>query len=228
MKGPTSGRRARARRPQKMRRGWASASCAACRRRTRTWMKESWNRCRQFGLSCDQRLGRERDRRRRLGDDDVGAVLLQLGARREVGHLADRGAGAELGDLLAVAEDLDLALRDDVEAAALLALAIQRVAEVRSAATWRGARPPRDRRRRSAPKNSSERSRLKRSESSTPCRLAARHLLVRDQARQRLRELVPVGVALGRGCLASARWITASSPALTPLRTPISDAGLTW
>src|SRR4029450_8733372 len=55
-----------------------------------------------------QRFRRERDRRRRLGDDDVGAVLLQLGARREVGHLADRRARAELRDLLAVTEDLDL------------------------------------------------------------------------------------------------------------------------
>ena len=57
---------------------------------------------------------------------------LQLGARREVGHLADRGARAELGDLLAVAEDLDLALRHDVEAVAFLALAVQRMAEMKA------------------------------------------------------------------------------------------------
>ena len=37
---------------QKIRRGWASASCAECRRRTSTLMNESWNRWRQFGLSC--------------------------------------------------------------------------------------------------------------------------------------------------------------------------------
>ena len=34
-----------------MRRGWASASCAACSRRTSTRMKASSNRCRVAGLS---------------------------------------------------------------------------------------------------------------------------------------------------------------------------------
>src|SRR5450755_2164032 len=142
-----------------------------------------------------QGLGRERDRRRRLGDDDVGAVALELGARREVGHLADRSSRAELGDLLAVAEDLDLALRDDVKAVAFLALAIERVAEVEALPL--GAVddfPQLD-----IAEVGEEFERAQEREAfriENALELAARHLLGRDQRRDRLCELAPVGVAI--------------------------------
>ena len=55
-----------------------------------------------------------------------------------------------------------------------------------------------------AEKKSSERNRLKRSESSTPCSWPRGTSLRGDQRRQRLRERVPVGIAVLRGCLASA------------------------
>ena len=92
-------------------------------------MNESWNIWRQFGLSWTSVSGVNEIVV--AGWVTITSVLwlLQVGARREIGHLADRGAGAELGHLLAVAEDLDLALRDDVEAVAFLALAVERVAE---------------------------------------------------------------------------------------------------
>ena len=160
-------------------------------------MKESWNRWRRVRAQLQQRLGRERDRRRRLGDDDVGAVLLQLGARREVGHLADRRAGAELGDLLAVAEDLDLALRDDVEAVAFLALPVERVAEVEALPL----RAVHDLPQLDVAEVGEELERAQQREAlrvEDALELAARHLLRRDQRRDRLRELVPVGVALAR------------------------------
>jgi hypothetical protein len=55
-------------------------------------------------------------------------VRAQFGAGRQVGHLAHRLARAQRGHRLAVAVDLDLALRDDVEAVAFFALAVQRLA----------------------------------------------------------------------------------------------------
>jgi len=53
----------------------------------------------------------------------------QFRVGREVGHLAHRTAGAELGHGLAVTVDIHLALGHDVEGVAFLALAEQRLAE---------------------------------------------------------------------------------------------------
>ena len=77
-----------------------------------------------------QRVGRERHARGGLGNDHIGAVAAQLRVRRQVGHFAHRGAGAQLGHFFAFAKHLHLALRNDVEGASLFALAIQRLAEV--------------------------------------------------------------------------------------------------
>jgi hypothetical protein len=65
------------------------------------------NRCRVAGLSWLQLCGVNETGGGRLGDDHVGAVRAQVGAGRQVGHLAHRGARAQLRHALAVAEDLD-------------------------------------------------------------------------------------------------------------------------
>ena len=133
----------------RMRRGCASASCAACSRRTSTRMNAASNRRRVPRPSCSSVCGVKEMVVAGSDDHHVGAVDAQRRARRQVGHLAHRGAGAELRHALAVAVHLDLALRDDVEAVALLALAVQRMAEGAALPAARGAPPPTARHRRS-------------------------------------------------------------------------------
>ena len=142
-----------------------------------------------------EHLGRERDRRRRFGDDDVGAVDAQLGVRRQVGHLAHRRAGAELRHALAAAVHLHLALGDDVEGVTFLPLAVQRVAEGAALPV----RPVHHLPQLDIAEAGEE---LQRTQQVEALRIehrlqrAARHVAIGDQRGQVLREAVPVGIAI--------------------------------
>ena len=142
-----------------------------------------------------QGVGRERDRRGAVGHDHVGAVHPQLRIGRQIGHLADRGARAQQRHAPAVAPDLQRAGGDDVEGAALLAAAVQRLAGGQALPARAVHHLPQ----RDVAEAGEEVQRAQQREAlgvEHALHRAARHMLHRDQAGERLAERLPRGMAV--------------------------------
>mmetsp|Transcript_1032 Transcript_1032/g.2653 ORF Transcript_1032/g.2653 Transcript_1032/m.2653 type:complete len:498 (+) Transcript_1032:624-2117(+) len=150
-----------------------------------------------LGAELADGLGRERDGRALLAHLDVGAVAAQVGVGREVGHLAHRGALAQRGHQPPLAEDLDLALRNDVKAVAFLAALEEGIAD-RVAFPARAAHHLPELH---VAEFGEEFQRAQQREALRVAHLAEavqRHLLAGHQAGQGLGEALPVGEAVMR------------------------------